>query len=370
MSTEAAAPDLAPPMPTTRPTAAESALLARHGASLAAWSLLRASDVVDLHIDTFIPPRLWGYDVFERHGPGLLRGHFFGHLDVPRMEEGGLTGAMWSITTNPFRPAASRWRVFQKNLTRLRALVDGSNGRLAFARNAAEYRAVRAGGAHAVLLSIQGGNALAAAPHGPADVPDRLLTRVTLVHLTSSVYGETNSPFARLHPVRGLTEQGRSLVAALDAERVFVDLAHIGRDAFWQAVDAHDPALPLIATHTGVDGVRPHWRNLDDRQIKAIADSGGVVGIIFAAQFLSRRGGPRDVGMVVEHLLHVLRVGGEACPALGTDYDGAISPPADLRCGTSYVRLVQALLDRGVSERVVEGILGRNFLESFARLRP
>lgn len=370
MSTEAAAPDLAPPMPTTRPTAAESALLARHGASLAAWSLLRASDVVDLHIDTFIPPRLWGYDVFERHGPGLLRGHFFGHLDVPRMEEGGLTGAMWSITTNPFRPAASRWRVFQKNLTRLRALVDCSNGRLAFARNAAEYRAVRAGGAHAVLLSIQGGNALAAAPHGPADVPDRLLTRVTLVHLTSSVYGETNSPFARLHPVRGLTEQGRSLVAALDAERVFVDLAHIGRDAFWQAVDAHDPALPLIATHTGVDGVRPHWRNLDDRQIKAIADSGGVVGIIFAAQFLSRRGGPRDVGMVVEHLLHVLRVGGEACPALGTDYDGAISPPADLRCGTSYVRLVQALLDRGVSERVVEGILGRNFLESFARLRP
>jgi membrane dipeptidase len=359
-------------MPTevAAPASDVDALLARHGASRAAWDLLRASDVVDLHIDTFIPPRLWGYDVFRRHGLGLLRGHFFGHLDVPRMEEGGLTGAMWSITTNPFRRAEARWRVFQRNLDRLRGLVEASGGRLAFARTAAEYRAVRGRRAHAVLLSIQGGNALAAAPRGPADVPDRLLTRVTLVHLTSSVYGETNSPFAHLHPVRGLTDAGRALVAALDAQRVFVDLAHIGRRAFWEAVEVHDRGLPLIATHTGVDGVRPHWRNLDDHQIRAIADSGGVVGIIFAAQFLSRRGGPRDVGMVVEHLLHVLKVGGEACPAIGTDYDGAISPPPDLRCGTSYVRLVQALLDRGVSERVVEGILGRNFLESFARLRP
>jgi membrane dipeptidase len=340
------------------------------GVSAAAVDLVRHSDLIDLHIDTFIPPRLWGYDVFQRHDLGLLRGHFFGHLDVPRMFEAGLTGAMWSITTNPFRTKASRLRVFRRNLQRFQAMVEASQGRLRFARDVAEYRAVRAAGAQAVLLSVQGGNALEAAPAGPAEVPDRLLTRVTLVHLTSSGFGETNSPFAWFHPARGLSEAGRAFIAQLDAARIFVDLAHIAPRAFDAAVAAHDRSLPLIATHTGVDGVRPHWRNLSDAHIRAIADSGGVVGIIFAAQFLSRRGGPRDVGMVVEHLLHVLKVGGEDCPAIGTDYDGAISPPGDLRDGTSYVRLVQALLDRGLSERVIVKMLGENFLNSFERLRP
>ena len=136
------------------------------------------------------------------------------------------------------------------------------------------------------------------------------------------------------------------------------------------AVEMHDRTLPLIATHTGVCGVRPHWRNLDDRQIRAIADSGGVVGIIFAGNFLSRSGGPRNVDMVVEHLEHVLKVGGAECPAIGTDFDGAISPPSDIRSAHGYACLVDALLRRGHPVEVVEGILGRNFLMSFKRLRP
>ena len=355
-------------MPTEAPPSPDP--LAALGVSAAAVDLVRRSDLVDLHIDTFIPPRLWGYDVFRRHDKGLLRGHFFGHLDVPRMFEAGLTGAMWSITTNPFRTRASRLQVFRRNLARFQEMMAASGGRLRFVRDVAEYRAARAAGVHAVLLSIQGGNALSAATDLDSEVPDRLLTRVTLVHLTSSEFGETNSPFRRFHPARGLSEAGRRHIEQLDAARVFVDLAHIAPAAFWQAVSHHDASRPLIATHTGVNGVRPHWRNLDDRQIKAIADSGGVVGIIFATMFLARRGGPGDVGMVVEHLLHVLRIGGEDCPAIGTDYDGAISPPRDLRCGTSYVRLVEALLARGVPERTVVKILGENFLNSFERLRP
>lgn len=357
--------------PEETPTPDLPAVAARHGASRAAWDLLRSSEVIDLHIDTFIPPRLWGYDVLQRHGPGLLRGHFFGHLDLPRMEEGGLTGAMWSITTNPFRSKAARWRIFQRNLADLQALVERSAGRLRFARTAAEYREARGAGAHAVLAAIQGGNALEGAPHGLDDLPEpRLLTRVTVVHLTNSGFGGTNSPFHLFQREKGLTAAGKRFVEQLDQHRVFVDLAHIHPRAFWQAVDVHDPSLPLIATHTGVNGVRPHWRNLDDDQIRRIADSGGVVGIIFAAQFLSRRGGPRDAGMVAEHLLHVLKVGGEDCAAVGTDYDGAITPPRDLRDGTSYVRLVQALLDRGLDERVIRKLLGENFLRSFERLRP
>jgi membrane dipeptidase len=348
----------------------DGAFAARLGVSREAVELLRSSEVVDLHLDTFIPVRLWGYDPFRRHGLGLLRGRYFGHLDLPRALAGGLTGGMWSITTNPFRSASSRWRVFLANLERLRALLDASAGRFRVVRSHAEYRAARAAGAHACLLSIQGGNALEAAPQGPASIPDGLITRVTLVHLTSSVYGVTSSPLALRRRGQGLTERGRILVRQLNEQRIFVDLAHINPEGFWDAVREHERSQPLIATHTGVSGVRPHWRNLDDRQIRAIAETAGTVGIIFAAGFLRTRGGPRDADMVVEHIAHVVRVAGDDFVSLGSDYDGAIVPPADLRSGESYVRLVQRMLDRRWNAERIRKILAGNFLRTFALLRP
>lgn len=345
-------------------------LVQRLGVSRHAAELTLDSEVVDLHIDTLIPPRLWGYDVFAEHGLGLLRGRFFGHLDVPRARQGGLTGAMWSITTNPVWPAALRWRVFQRNVERLRRLLAQGSEHLGLARTHSEYLAVRATGRHAVLPAIQGGNALQAAPEGALSIPDDLITRVTLVHLTNSIYGATSSPASWLKRHKGLSPQGRALVEQLDARRIFVDLAHIHPAGFADAVEVHDRTLPLIATHTGVSGVRPHWRNLDDAQIRTIADSGGVVGIIFASIFLARRGGPRNLDMVVEHLEHLFNVGGEHVIALGSDYDGAITPPPELRDGIAYARLVDALLRRGWPDTRIRGALGTNFLASFARLRP
>lgn len=353
-------------------------LAAAHGVSVAAAELLLGSDVIDLHIDTFIPPRLplVRYDLGRRHAKGFLGGRFFGHLDLPRLYDSGLTGAMWSITTNPFRRAARRWVVFQKNLERFRAMVAASEGRLELVRTSAEYRAARARGAHGIFLAIQGGNALEKAPAGLDSIPrdgaptdPHPVTRVTLVHLTNAAYGITSSPFKGWKGKRGLTPIGRDFVAHLDQHRVFVDLAHINPAGFWDAVDAHDKHLPLIATHTGVAGVKPHWRNLDDAQVKAIADSGGVVGVIYSRAFLRRRGAPDDAGMIVDHMEHIAKVAGEDAIAIGSDYDGAIVPPKDLRSGDSYVRLVQKMLERGFGEGRIRKILGANFLGSFERLR-
>ena len=85
-----------------------------------------------------------------------------------RAREGGLKAGMWSITTNPFRSARGRWKVFQRNLERLEGLVQRSEGQMELVSDLAEYRAARKRGAHAVLLSIQGGHALEAAPEGAA----------------------------------------------------------------------------------------------------------------------------------------------------------------------------------------------------------
>lgn len=349
---------------------ADRALARRLGVSDEALALVRRSEVVDLHIDSFIPVRIFGYALDRHHPRPLTSGRFMGHLDWPRMEEGGLTGGMWSITTNPFRRAGRRWAVFQANLARLRALVEGSAGRLRIARTRAEYDAARADGAHAVLLSIQGGNALQAAPDGPASIPDRAIVRVTLVHLTNSDYGATSSPAHLLRSHKGLTPLGRRFVEQLDAERILVDLAHIHPQGFWDAVDVHDRALPLVSTHTGVAGVTPHWRNLDDRQLKALADSGGTAGIIFSYNFLQRRGGPRDAGMVIEHVEHVVKVCGEDFVSIGSDYDGMIVPPRDLTSSATYPVLVQHLLDRGHAPERIQKFLGGNALRVLQSIRP
>jgi membrane dipeptidase len=350
-----------------RPLEDVAAAAARAGVSPAAIELCWTSEIVDLHIDTFIPPRLWGHDPLVERGRWPFGRHFFTHLDVPRMRRGGLTAAMWSITTNPWRQA--RWPQFLANVQRMQALVARSAGQLAFARTRSEYDAVRARGAHAVLLSVQGGNALDGGQ--VAEVPDGLLTRVTLVHLTNSGLGTTSSPGAKLRRRRGLTDAGRALIEQLNAARVWVDLAHIHPDGFWDALEVHATDRPPIVTHTGVDGVRPHWRNLDDRQIRAIADRGGVVGIMAHLPFLAARNQGRDGRMLVAHMQHVIDVAGEDAVALGTDYDGAISPPADLASGdVGYPRLVQHMLDAGWHERRIRKVLGLNYLRSWGDLRP
>jgi membrane dipeptidase len=324
-----------------------------------ALQIARDAEIVDLHLDTFIAMRLFGWDLTKRHDVGPLRGNFFGHVDLPRIQEGGLKGAMWSITTNPFRSAAGRWRTFSENLERLKTKIERTDG-LGIACTHSDYLAVRRSGAHACLLSVQGGNCFDAAP----SLPERLITRVTLVHLLDSAIGATSTPIPRWRAQTGLSEKGRALVQELDRLRIFVDLAHIHPDGFWEAVEVHDRGLPLIATHTGVSGATPHWRNLDDRQLRAIADSGGVAGIIFSANFL-RPGG------VLGHMQHVIDTVGEDFVAIGSDYDGAITPPRELRDGAAaYPTLIQQMLDRRWSIERIEKVLAKNFLRAFAALRP
>ncbi|MEM9191772.1 MAG: membrane dipeptidase [Myxococcota bacterium] len=342
------------------------------GVSRDAVALLRSSEVVDLHVESFIPPRLFGYDLHRRHAKrGPLRGHFFGHLDFPRALDAGLTGAMWSISTNIARSASSRLRVFRSNVDRLKAEIEATGGRMRVVHDFAEYKHARAEGVHAALLSVQGGNCYEAASEGPAVIADNSILRVTVVHLSNSCYGATSSPLSFLKGAEGMTTAGREFVERLNEKRIFVDLAHINVPGFWDAMEVHDKTQPVLVTHTGVTGVKDMWRNINDDQIRAVADTGGVVGVIFQAGFLTRSGGPRDGRMVVEHMSHVVDVVGEDFVAIGSDYDGAIIPPADLRNGTfGYVRLVQYMLDAGWSDTRIRKVLGLNFLRSFKMLRP
>jgi membrane dipeptidase len=347
--------------------AAPAGWVSAHGISREAADLLACSDAIDLHLDSFIWHRIFGYDLAARHGRGLLGARFLSQCDFPRALEGGLTGASWIITTNPWRSARGRRDAFVRNLARLRQLFAESAAHFQIVRNARDYREARAAGRHGAFIGIQGGNALDESLDALDLIPDDLVLRITLVHLTSSRIGVTSSPLKLRGG--GLSTFGKDYVRRLDEKRIFVDLAHINREGFFDAVAVHDSSLPLIVTHTGVSGVYPHWRNLDDEQLRAVAKTGGTIGVMYQASFLGRGKDVRSADAVIAHLEHIVRTVGEDHASLGSDWDGAIVAPPDIATCLELPVLVQRMLERGWSPERIRKILAGNFLRAVEHLR-
>ena len=342
------------------------------GISRAAVDLYLASEVIDLHIDSFIWTRIFGYDLTRRHGTGLFGARFYSQADLPRLREAQVTGGIFVVTTNPLRGAGGRAGAFGRNLPKLKSILESVPGDVALVRTAAEYSAARAAGQFGAVLGIQGGNALdrdAAALGLIDDGPDGKwpsIVRVTLVHLSNSALGGTSAPGGG---ARGLSPAGRDYVKALEARRIFVDLAHVSRQGFWDALEVHDRSLPAIVTHTGVCGVHQHWRNLDDEQVKAIAGTGGTIGVMYQSSFLGDPLWGGRAESIVRHLEHIVKVAGDDFASLGSDWDGAIVPPLDLKTCLELPRLVQIMLDRGWPEARIPKVLGGNFLRALRLLR-
>ena len=338
------------------------------GVSREAVEVYASSAVIDLHIDTFLWTRMLGYDPLVRHSSPIMGGPWLGHVDLPRLIEGGVTGAFWIVTTNPLRTGHGRLRAFERNVRHLSTLL-ASSPQVALCKTATDYVRARAKGRHAAFFGVQGANAFDTDP----GVLDRLdpgsISLVTLMHLSSSSLGRTSSPLG-LGARGGLTQRGLQTIEQLNARRIFVDLAHINAAGFWDAVKVHDSSLPLLVSHTGVSAVYPHWRNVDDQQLRAIADTGGLVGIMYHGPFLGPRRALRSSDPVVDHLEHVVRLVGEDHAALGSDWDGAIRPPPDLNSCLNLPRLVERMLKRGWSPTRIHKILGDNVLRALRQLRP
>jgi len=336
------------------------------GVSRDACELLLDADFIDLHCDMEVPIRVLCYDPHRHHGEATRTLPFMLHTDYPRIREASMTGVVYDIATNPFRPPRNRLQTTLSNIDRAIARLEKHPEEQTFCRNRADYDAARAAGRTAYWLSLQGGNALS---HDLTAL-DRVgadLHRITLVHLTTSDLGGTNSPAGG---DIGLTDKGRDYVAACNAQRVLVDLAHAGKRTFWDALEAHAADLPPIVSHTGVEGVHPHWRNVDDDQIRAIASRGGVVGVMYQSNFLAPVWYSCARARIVDHLAHIIDVVGEDYAAIGTDYDGMIIPPHDLEDVTHHPKLVQDMLDRGWSPSRIRKILGENYLRVVAAIRP
>jgi membrane dipeptidase len=338
------------------------------GISRHALDLYLASDVIDLHVDSFIWSRIFGYRLQRQHSRGLLNARFYSQVDVPRLRQACISGATWVITTNPFRTHAGRARAFVANVERLTQILESQREDIQLVRGLSDYVRAKQAGRHAAFIGVQGGNAVDD-PSTWSTLESGAVLRVTLVHLTNSRVGCTSSPL-RLRPDAGLSEHGRALIARLERNNVLVDLAHTSRKTFEDALLAHDKSRPLLVSHTGVSGVFRHWRNLTDGQLRAIADSGGIVGIFFHGPFLGGGIGGGSVTWVARHIAHAVRVMGAAHVALGSDWDGMIITPRDMPTCLELPRLIQALLDLDLTDSQIQSVLGGSFLRLLGSIRP
>jgi len=167
----------------------------------------------------------------------------------------------------------------------------------------------------------------------------------------------------------GLTAFGRAVVPELNRLGIVVDLAHANDAAFYEAIELS--RKPVEFSHGAVFALAPHWRNLSDDQLKALAANGGVIGIAPYPHFIDQDPKNQTLRRFVDHIEYVCELAGDDHVGFGADYDGM--GPDTVAILPSYAdmpQLTQAMLDRGFSEETILKFWGGNFLRVMRQTVP
>jgi len=326
--------------------------------------------------------------VFDGHNDALLEadaatlasGRDGGHLDVPRARQGGLAGGIFAVFAAspgeedvtlggdgydvrlppplPHDDALAAAAATAARLFTLEALGD-----VRVVRGTADLDRSLEDGRLAAVLSLEGAEAI-----------DRDLASLDPwyeagLRALGPVWSRPND-FGHGVPFRfpsspdtgpGLTAAGEKLVRRCNELGVMVDVSHLNERGFWDV--ARISGAPVVASHSAAHALCPSSRNLTDEQLRAIATTGGLVGVVFAAPFVRADGADAtDVPLatVVAHVRHVAEVAGVEHVGLGSDFDGAPIPD-ELGDVTGLPRLLEALREDGFSDDEVARIAWGNW---------
>jgi len=164
------------------------------------------------------------------------------------------------------------------------------------------------------------------------------------------------------NPALGLKPFGEQVVERMIELGMILDITHCTPPARRRIYDIVGQRLPIIASHVGVYEINPSPYNLQDWEIKKIADTGGVVGVIFMNYWLVPHKAGRGLNFIARTIEHLVRVAGPDGVAIGSDLDGFTDPPDDLKDASGLPRLTQRLVAEGYSEEQIIKILGENAL--------
>jgi membrane dipeptidase len=339
--------------------------------------------------------------LFKRDGADAPRafidGEDKGQLDLPMAVQGGFAGGLFAIfVPSPKAPSPPTARAEDTGpvpdtapgapmpppleLAAAQAAVSSmasiliriereANGRVRICRSVDDIRHCIEIGALAAVLHIEGAEAI-----DPEFETLDILHQAGLRSL-GPVWSRPNA-FGHGVPFRlpsspdtgpGLTDLGKDLIRACNRLNILIDLSHLNERGFWDVAELSD--APLVATHSNAHALSPHSRNLTDQQLKAIGETGGMVGVNFAVSFL-RPDGRQDrdtpVELIIDHVEHMLAQVGEDGVGFGSDFDGAMIPKR-LGNAAGLQALVEVMRTRGYGQPLIEKLCFRNWLRVLER---
>lgn len=162
---------------------------------------------------------------------------------------------------------------------------------------------------------------------------------------------------------RGLKDKGWEAVSLLDSLKIIIDVSHLSDGGTDEILK--DRKIPIVASHSNAREICPVSRNLTDKQIRGIADCGGVIGVNFCKDFL---GDGEPFELVLRHLKHMIKTGGESVVALGSDFDGI--PTVKGLEGCEKMPALIEYLEDGLGSRVTEKLCFDNFANMLKDIRP
>jgi membrane dipeptidase len=333
--------------------------------------------------------------VFDGHNDMLLRlaagGTFLeedaaGHLDLPRARRGGLAGGFCAVfvrsegydssTLNspesqvgeqrfpptPSLPTASAAAL--AGMARLFRLERAAAGSVRIVHTAREIEDCIEAGVFAALLHLEGAEAI------DPDLDTLEVFHRAGLRSLGPVWSRPNAfgngvPFRFPHSPDtgpGLSDAGRRLVRECNRLGILVDLSHLTEQGFWNVADVSD--APLVATHSNAHALSQSTRNLTDRQLDAIRESDGMVGINFCVAFLREDGAPEvdtPLDAIVRHVEYLSERIGIDRVGFGSDFDGAIIP-GEVGDAAGLPKVVEALRRHGYSETELRKIGYQNWI--------
>jgi membrane dipeptidase len=323
--------------------------------------------VVDTHIDTTMMLGREGWDFMVRHTP--VKGEDTGHVDLPRIREGGLGAAFFSIympgtITGP--EAVKRSLIL---IDHVRSLAEAHPNEIVLATTAAEVRAAHKAGKFAALMGMEGGHMIDDSLAVLRDYQRLGVRYLTLSHSVNTNWSDSSGD-KPLH--NGLTDFGRDVVRELNRLGMLVDISHVSDKTFWDAMETSK--APLVASHSSLRSISGHPRNMTDDMIRALGGKGGVIMINYSRSFLSNElyeAGLKNVPpaerpavsweKIVEHIDHAVKLVGATHVGLGSDFDGTTVPDG-MDDVSMLPKITAALLEKGYSEQDVKNIMGENIL--------
>ena len=359
--------------------------------------------VVDTHSDT--PLRLGkGFDFSKRDTTG--------HMDIPRLQEGGIDLQVFACFLPTNTPPDQCRPTVDELIDSLEAQVYRNQDKIALCTTAAQAESVIQSGRIVGFVGIENGVAINNSLENLQHFYDRGVRYMTLTHTSSNEWcissADTTPAF------HGLTDFGRAVVTKMNELGMIVDISHASVSAVEEILKVTSD--PIIASHSCVNAICPHDRNLTDEQIKAIAVNGGVIGINFFSGYLSP--GNRwmeiadsiydehreevdsirelypddfhqrnealqpildarnretaklgiDVSTVVDHIDYIVNQVGPDYIGLGSDFDGVSSLPQGLSDCSMVPNITKELVQRGYSNEDIRKILGGNFMRVFRQV--